>query len=332
MKILCTSRRAVLTALTAFTALTALTVLPGLASAQNFPSKPIKFVVGFPAGSSIDAVSRVVMEDIRARTGAVIVIDNRPGALGAVGMTIVEQADPDGYTMMPSSSATHSSGPHLLKTLNKLEPVANLSHVGRMVTFDIAVVTSSAGAYGTAPALVAAAKAKPGDLTYGYGSGTGQVSGASFARAAGLDVRPVPYKGQPAALQDLLGQRIDFVASDLGAVLGHVGAGTLKAVAMMAEKRSAILPDVPTTAELGLGGAVLTGWIGVDGPAKLAAPARQWWSEQIEKAVASPEVREKLLKVGMETAPLFGEPFAAFVEAEYGRWGQQVKQAGIEAE
>lgn len=307
-------------------------LLPTVATAQTFPAKPIKFVVGFPAGSSIDEVSRVVMDDIRKRTGAVIVIDNRPGALGAIGMQIVEQADPDGYTMMPSSSATHSSGPHLLRALQGLEPVTKLSHVGRLVRFDIAVVTASAGAYKDVASLAAAAKAKPGELTYGYGSGTGQVAGATFGRVAGLDGRPIPYKGQPAALMDLLGQRIDYVASDLGAVLGHVQHGTLKAVALMAEKRSSILPDVPTVAELGIAGAVLTGWIGIDGPAKLAEPARLWWTEQLEKSIASPEVREKLAKIGMEAAPLFGASFATFVETEYGRWGEQVKQACIQAE
>lgn len=304
----------------------------GIAGAQSYPTKPIRFVVGFPPGSSIDVVSRIVLDDVRARTGATIVVENRPGALGALGMEVVTRAEPDGYTLMPSSSATHSSGPHLSRAVQKLDPVSGLSHVARMVRFDVAVVTAAGGAYPTARALIEAARSKPEALTYGYGSGTGQVGSAAFSRAAGIQVRPVPYKGQPSAVIDLIGGQIDFVSSDLGAVLAQLKQGKLNAVAVLAERRSPLLPAVPTTQEAGLPAIVLGGWIGIDGPARLPADVTAWWGEKLRATLAVPEVQEKLRTIGMEPALLAGEAFGRFVEGESERWGGQVRAAGIQAE
>ena len=303
-----------------------------IATAQTYPAKPIRFVVGFPAGSSIDVVSRIVLDDLRARTGATIVIENRPGALGALGMEVVTRAEPDGYTLMPSSSATHSSGPHLSRAVQKLDPVSGLTHVARTVRFDVAVVTSAAGPYQNARALIEAAKAKPEALTYGFGSGTGQLGSAAFSHAAGIQVRPVPYKGQPAAVIDLIGGQIDFVSSDLGAVLAMLKQGKLSAVALLAERRSPMLPAVPTAQEAGLPAITLGGWIGIDGPAKLPAEVSAWWADKLRATMAVPEVQEKLRAIGMEPALLSGESFVRFVQTEHERWGGHVRTAGIQAE
>src|SRR6201991_5195589 len=241
--------------------LSVLALLPIAASAQTYPARPIKFVVGFPPGSSIDVVSRIVLDDVRERTGAVIVIENRAGALGAIGIQAVEKSDPDGYTLIPSSSATHSSGPHLLRALEALEPVSRLTHIGRLTRFDI-VVVANASAHANAKSLVEAGKSKPHALSSGYGSGTGQVGAAAFAHAAGMEARAIPYKGQPAATTHLLAQRVDFVASDIGAVLAFLQQGSLRGGAVLSEKSSAIQPDIPTSAEAGIGGGVLNGWLG----------------------------------------------------------------------
>ncbi|HYP82599.1 tripartite tricarboxylate transporter substrate binding protein [Variovorax sp.] len=303
-----------------------------LASAQDYPAKPIRFVVGFPAGSSIDTVSRVVLDDIRERTGATIVVENRPGALGALGIENVQRAAADGYTLMPSSSATHSSGPGLSVALQRLDPVKALTHVGRVARFDIAVVTRAAGSYGTARALVDAAKAKPDALTYGYGSGTGQVSSAAFSSATGIQVRPIPYKGQPAAITDMLGGQIDFVSSDLGAVLPFVRQGSLKAIALLAERRSSMLPDVPTVGELGFKPVELSGWLGIDGPANLPPEVTAWWTAQLKTSLADKNVQEKMRSLGMEAWPLAGSEFGQFVDAQQALWGAHVRDAGIKPE
>ena len=299
--------------------------------AQSYPSKPIHFVVGFPAGSSIDNISRTVLEEIRTRTGASIVVENKPGALGSIGAEAVAKSAPDGYTLMPSSSATNSSGPHLMQSLQKLNLDTNLTQIGRMVKFDIAVVTS-ASTFVDAKALIERARAKPGDLTYGYGSGTGQVAAAVFSAAANIDVRGIPYKGQPLAVTDLLGGQSDFVAADLGALLPQLGAKKLSAIAVMSDKRSGLLPDVPTTLELGLANAQLAGWIGVSGPLGLKPDAAKWWEGQLTAALRSSEVRAKVRHQGMEVDPLFGEEFKSFVSQQYQLWGRYVSDAKIQSQ
>jgi tripartite-type tricarboxylate transporter receptor subunit TctC len=306
------------------------TVTPALA--QAYPGKPIRFVVGFPAGSSIDVVSRIVLDDIRARTNTTMVVENKPGALGAIGVENVQRSPADGYTLMPSSSATHSSGPSLGKALQQLDPVGGLTHVARVARFDIAVVTATSGPHKSVKALVEAGKAKPDGLTYGYGSGTGQIGSAAFSHAAGIKTRAIPYKGQPAAVTDLLGGQVDFVSSDLGAILGFLKQGNLTAMAVLAERRSSFLPNVPTAREAGLDPVVLGGWIGIDGPPRLPADVLAWWHEQLRLTMAAPAVQEKLRTVGMEPALLSGEPFVKFVETERERWAGHVRTAGVQPE
>lgn len=292
----------------------------------------IRFVIGFPAGSSIDNASRIVLDDVRARTKANLVVENKPGALGFIGATQVASATPDGYTLMPSSSATHSSAPFLSKAFDKHDAVKDFTHIGRMMTFDVAVVTDAEGKYDTAQKLIEAAKHDPGALTSGYGSGTGRVVAAAFANGAGIEVQPIPYKGQPAAVVDLIGGRIDFVASDLGAVLTHIQSGRVLPIALVADQRSPDLPDVPTVEELGLKAVDLRTWIGISGPAGLPEDVIKWWEEQIEATMAKPEVQEKLRTTGMQAAPLLGEEFQTFVADQSEAWGKQIKAAGIQPE
>lgn len=300
--------------------------------AQAYPDKPVRFVVGFPPGSTIDVVSRVVLDDIRNRTGATIVVENKPGALGAIGLTSVAQAPADGYTLMPSSSATHSSGPSLNKVLQRLDPVRNLAHVARLVKFDIAVVTAASGPYKDAKSLVEAGKSRPGDLTFGFGSGTGQIGGDAFARAAGMKVRGIPYKGQPAAITDLLGGQVDFVASDLGAIMGYIKHGSLAPIVLLSDKRSSFLPDVPTAHEAGLGEIVLSGWIGIDGPIGLPPEVLSWWERELHATMGSTAVQEKLHSLSMESDLLTGEALKTFVQTERERWAGHAKAAGLNPE
>ncbi len=303
-----------------------------MVSAQDYPAsgKVIHFVIGFPAGSTIDNVSRVIVENIQARTGATIVVDDKAGALGIIGMDNVSGAAADGYTMMPSSSATNSSGPFLSRAARRVDAVNGFSHIGRMVRFDILVVTKAGEGFQNAAHLIAVAKTNPTKVTYGYGSGTGQVAAAAFCRAAQIQVPGIPYKGQPPALVDLIGGQIGFVAADLGAVLPQVRSGTLTAVALLSDQRSTILPGVPTTKELGLGDMNLRGWIGVAGPRGLPPDVVRWWETQLTASMAVPEVRKRLLAIGVEPDLLLGAPFRRFVQDQYDAWGRQIHDAGIE--
>jgi tripartite-type tricarboxylate transporter receptor subunit TctC len=303
----------------------------GEASAQTYPSKPIHFIVGFPAGSTIDNLSRIVLDDVRAKTGETIILDNKPGALGAIGLDFVAKAAADGYTMMPSSSATNSSGPHLSKSI-PYNAIVDFTHIARVARFDIMLVTNPGQGLNSIPDLIAEAKRKPLALTYGYGSGTGQVIASSFSRAAGIEVRGIPYKGQPAALTDLMGGQINFVTADVGALLSLVKSGRLAAIAVASDKRSTILPNVPTLREQGVKDVELAGWIGIAGPARLPAEVITWWTRHLTSAVSQPDVIERVRSMGVEPDFLDGDRFRQFVRAQDAIWGKQIREAGIEPE
>lgn len=312
----------------AFVTATAFCLASAAALAQAYPSRPIRFVIGFAAGNGADAVSRIVLADIRDRTGAAIVVENRPGALGAIGMRAVMAAPADGYTLMASASATHSSGPNTLAALKGLKPLENLTHIARVARFDTAVVVNPASTLRTAQELAAKRQA-----SYGFGTATFQVAATSFAMAAGIDALSVPYQAQTAALTDLLAGRVDFVASDLGTLMPLVQANRLRPLVLLSDRRSKLLPDVPTAKELGYGVLLFGGWVGIDGPKGLPDDVVRWWTEQLGISLAAPHVQEKVLgAVNMEVAPLFGREFSAFLQDEQSRWAVEAAKAGLRAE
>jgi tripartite-type tricarboxylate transporter receptor subunit TctC len=291
----------------------------------------IRFIVGFPAGNTIDVITRIVIDDVRERTGAVIVIENRPGGLGAIGIQATLAAAPDGYTLMPSSTATHSVGPYVLRALENLRPVESLTHFALITRFDFGVVVNSKSQFKNV-GDIASASAKAQEINYGYGTATSQVAGTGFALAAKIKGTSVPYKGTPPAVTDLLGGQIDFMAADLGSLVSYVQSGALRPLALLSEQRSTILPDVPTAKELGYGDLFIRGWVGFDGPKGLPEEVIRWWTGQLTVSLAKPEVRQRLLNIGMETTPLFGADFNAFVVGEQKRWAGQVASAGIQVE
>ena len=301
------------------------------AAAQDYPAKPIRFIVPFPAGSGIDTMSRVMLDEIRKASGATIVIDYKPGALGQIGTEFTAKAPADGYTVMVSSSATHSSGPHLAKSL-PYDALRDFTHIGRLSRFDVAMVVSPQTGYKSATDLIADAKRRPGKLSYGYGSGTAQVVAASFNRAAGIDVLGVPYKGQPPALTDLIGGQVQFVMADLAVIMPQVKGGRLDAVGVASAKRSVLLPAVPTFAEMGIRDVVLTGWVGIAGPAGMPQQAVAWWSTQMNRLLASKGYIERLHALSIEGEPIEVEAFNQYVREQHQLWGQRIRDAGIKPE
>lgn len=303
----------------------------GMAVAQAYPAKPIRFVIAFPAGSGIDTMSRVMLDEIRRESGATIVVENKPGALGQIGTEFTAKAPPDGYTVMISSSATHSSGPQLAKKV-PYDPIRDFTHVGRLCRFDVALVVNAASPWKTVQDLIAEAKRTPDRLTFGYGSGTAQVTSASFNRAAGIQVRGIPYKGQPPALTDLLGGQINYVMADLAVLMPNIKAGKLVPLGVAAARRSTILPGVPTFTELGVREVELSGWTGVSGPAGMAREAVDWWTMQMNRALARRDFIERLLAITVEGEPNTVAEFNQFVREQYELWGKRIREAGIEPE
>ncbi|TAK84125.1 MAG: tripartite tricarboxylate transporter substrate binding protein [Betaproteobacteria bacterium] len=313
--------------------ITALVLAAGSATAQPYPSKPIRFIVGFSAGSSIDVASRVILEEVRKKTGAVIVVENRPGALGSIATGVVVKAAPDGYTLMPSSSATHSSGPQLMKAV-PYDPLKDFTQLAAIFRFDLLLMVSPNQPYKTVADLVAEGKKHPGKLNYGYGSATGQVAASAFSRAAGIETQGVAYKGQPLALNDLMGGQVNFVMVDVAATVPLVNSGKLLALGIASDKRSTIMPTVPTLAELGIKDVELSGWVGIAGPAGMFPEVVTWWTNQVTQALAQKEVVDRLHGMGLEpvTSGLSGEAFAQYVRQQYDVWGRHIRAAGIKPE
>lgn len=311
-------------------ALTALAA-PSSALAQEYPARPIRFIVAFPAGSGIDTMARVMLDDIRKATNANFIIEYKPGALGQIGTDFTAKAAPDGYTVMVSSSATHSSGAQLAKSV-PYDALRDFTHIGRISRFDVALVVSPQQGFKTAADLVGEARRRPGKLSYGYGSGTGRVVAATFARSAGIDVLAVPYKGQPPALTDLIGGQINFVTADLAVIMPFVKSGRLDAIGIAATKRSALLPNVPTLTEAGIRDVELSGWAGIAGPANMPREAVAWWSTQMNRVLASKEHVERLHALSLEGEPNSVEEFNQYVRNQYQVWGQRIRDAGIPLE
>ena len=298
-----------------------------LAWAQAYPSKPIHYIVPFAAGSSIEVLSRIALENISQRTGALFVVESKPGALGQIGMELVAKAAPDGYTIMPSSSATHSSGPQLTK-LKLPDPMSAYTHLSSICRFDLLLLVNAASGIKTPAQLVALAKTRK--LNFGYGSATGQVGASAAARALGIgdDVVGAAYKGQPLAVNDLLGGHIDFVASDIAAAAPHLRSGKLNALGVTGEKRSGLFPDVPTLTEQGVKVEVI-GWVGVSGPAGLPEEVRNWWARQINLALNDPVVQEKYKVMGFESMYVAGPAFQQMVASQFQTWGRYIREAGL---
>jgi tripartite-type tricarboxylate transporter receptor subunit TctC len=299
-------------------------------SAQQYPSKPIRFVIGFPAGSSVDVIPRMVLEEIRKNTGAVIVVDNRPGALGVIALEQVAKADPDGYTLLASASATHSSGPQLTKAAPSVDPIKGFTHIGGIFRFDVGVVVNPAQGFKSAQDLIEFSKKNPGKLNFGYGSATGQVAAQAFLAAAGITAEGVSYKGQPPALNDLLGGQISFVAADMAVLVPYIRSGKLIGIGVASNKRSPIVPNVPTFAEAGVKDFELSGWVGVSGPAGLPAPIVDWWSKALTQAFSNKALRDQILATGVEPEAATGAAFHKLVQDQYNAWGKHIRAAKIE--
>lgn len=307
---------------------TAAVLAPSSARAQAYPTKPIRVVVPFAAGATIELMTRAVLEDITRRTGAVFIVESKPGALGSIAADLVAKSPPDGYTVMPSSSATHSSGPQLVKTL-PYDAQKDFTQLSAMNRFDLMLVTQAASGLRTLEQLATESKRKR--LLYGYGSATGQVASSAVSKGAGILADGVAYKGQPLALNDVIGGQIHFAVSDLQSVSAQIKAGRLQPIGIASAKRSALFPDVPTLTELGAK-VELAGWVGLAGPAGLSPEVRTWWARQVGEALAGSAVQERYKQMGVEPLPLAGEAFAQFVQQQYATWGRHIREAGITPE
>lgn len=305
-------------------------LLPGFAAAQTYPSKPIKFIVPFPAGGPADTLGRVFAEKLSAQIGQSVVIENRAGAGGVTGVALVAKADPDGYTIGIGSSGSLAINVALQEKM-PYDPVKDLTLVTQAVSAPELLVVSPSLKVATLQEYIARAKAEPGKINFastGPG-GMPHLAGELLKLKAGLDLVHVPYTGAAPAVNDLMGGHLNSMFADVPVLLGAVQSGQLKALAVGSKQRVPVLPDVPTMIELGLPDVEADNWYGIVAPAKLPADVARKLHEQSVIALRSPEVRDRLEKQGFGVVANTSADFVAYVNYETRRWGQVIKEGKI---
>ncbi|CAG2140711.1 hypothetical protein LMG31506_02374 [Cupriavidus yeoncheonensis] len=321
-------RRAALIALTLGAA--TLGTLPlAAAAAETFPARPIRFVVPYAAGGTTDLVARTVGQRVAEKLGQPVVIENRPGAGGNIGMDAVAKAAPDGYTIGFGAISTNALNPHIYKQV-PFDPRKDFTAISLLGTSTIVLEVSPSLPVKTVPELIAYAKAHPG-LTYATaGTGTSMhLAGAMFSQTTHAGLTHVPYKGSSPAINDMLGGHIAVMFDNLPASLPHIQAGKLRALAVAGKSRSPSLPDVPTLAEAGLPGYAVEPWFGVYGPANLPAPVVQALNAAFVEALGRADVREKLTQAGFNPKGSSAAELQTLTLQEYERFGKVAKSAAI---
>ena len=322
-------RQLLRTAACALAGLLALGTLNTAAAADAYPSKPVKILVGYSAGGAVDAIARSVGQRMTATLGQPVIVENKPGAGTNIAVKALTTAAPDGYTLLLAANAL-AVNPSLFEPApyDLERDVAPVALVGRV---PVVFTVREDSAIKTLPALVAAAKAKPGGLTIatpGNGS-TPHLAMELFQHTAGLQLRHVPYKGGAQAITDVLGGHVDVVAMNALEVLPLVKAGKLRVLAVMSAERSAVLPGVPTVAESGYPGFEASVWYGFVAPAGTPAPVMAAVHAAVQKALASTEVRQQLAAAGGIALPGPTEQFAKLLKSDAARYGKLIREAGI---
>ena len=302
-------------------------------ASPQYPNRPIRFIVPFPPGGSTDTYGRIVARKLAETLGQAIVIDNRPGAGGALGAELAAKAVPDGYTIWIGQDGNLALGP-AMRANNNYDPVRDFAPVSLLVKTPQVIAVNEGSPLASLKDLVAAAKKNPGALTYGSaGLGTtGHILGVFFNQAAGIEVTHVPYKGAAPAMLDLRGGRITYLATSMPAAVQFAKDGKIRVLATSGRRRARVIPDIPTVAESGYPNFETIIWHGVLAPAKTPRDVVMRLNREIVAALALPDVQKLLLAEGGELSPCTPAEFAEFLKSEVAKWAKVIKQAGITAE
>jgi len=299
---------------------------------QPYPNRPVRIVVPFAAGSATDIVARLLAEELKAAFNQSFIIDNKPGASAIIGAEAVAKSPPDGYTLFVTTNTSHSANPFLFKKL-PYDPIKDFAPVAGIMLIPVIVVVDPKLPINSMQDLVAYTKANPGKVSFGYGNSIGQVVGASFAKAAGITVTPIPYKSSPQAMTDVMGGQVSYGITDMAAGQSLVKAGKLRAIGVSSVKRSALMPELPAISETsGLAGFDVTAWVAMFAPAGTPKDIVDKLSAEVRKALAKPEIKERITTFAAETMASNPEQLGEFVRAQLANWGKRIKDAGIEPE
>jgi tripartite-type tricarboxylate transporter receptor subunit TctC len=308
-------------------------IVSNAVSAQDFPNRAITIIVPQPPGGGTDIISRIVAQQLSLQLGKPVVVENKPGAGTLVGTDAAAKAAPDGYTLLAGLTANMAVNPSLFKTLS-YDPIRDFVPVGMMAEFPFVLVVSNNFPAKSVKELLALAKAKPGEINFASaGNGTGQhLSAELFKLMAGVDMTHVPYRGAAPAYSDVISGRTPVFFDNLASGLGQIKGGAVRALAVTGKERSPLLPDVPTIAEAGVPGYQNYVWFGLWAPKKTPQPVVEKLYAEIRKAVATPSVKERIMKdagVPMDTALKDIEPLE---NAEIAKWADVVKRAHIQVQ
>ncbi len=313
-------------------AATAIAILAcGAAFAQPYPQRPVRMLVGLPAGGSTDVMARIVSAKLSERLGQQVVVDNRSGASGTIAIQVAVNSQPDGYTLIMSAGSWGT-----ISTLYKLpfDLQKDLAPIAFIGTSPYVLVAQAALPLKTVADLVAYGKANPGKLTFaGSTSGSLQrLAGELLKRTAGFDMLYVPYKGTGQVMPDLLGGRLDLAIDNVLILAPYIKKGQLRALGVTSSKRSVVYPELPTLAETGMPGFHAVGWFGVFGAAKTAPAIVNRLNSEIVALMKEPETRDRLLAQGAEPQPGSPDDLRKYLAGEIEKWGKVIREAGIKAE
>jgi tripartite-type tricarboxylate transporter receptor subunit TctC len=324
MPMLTNTRRALLLAL--------MTATAGAAWAQDYPTRPVRILVPFPAGGAVDIIARLMSDDIARSLGGSVVVESRPGASGNIAMGAAAKAAPDGHTMV-LASASLAINRSLIKS-TPFDPQRDFTPIALVAMVpSVLVVPATQGASSVAD-LVARARAQPGAVNYGSnGVGTTQhLAATAFAQRTGAQITHVPYKGVDQLVPDLVSGRIQMSFNNVASVQGQLKAGTLKALAIGRATRWSGMPEVPTYAEAGIGGLEYSSWVALFGPAGLPPGVVDKLSRAVAVALANPQTRERIQAGGNEVVGGTPAELSAFVTAEIDKWSRTISAAGLQPE
>ena len=311
----------------------ALLAFGSLASAQQYPTKPVKIIVPFPAGQATDLAARVIAEALSKEWGQSVVVENVGGGAGIPGMVQGRGAPPDGYTLLMGTSAVLVVNPAIIEKL-PYDPLNDYAYIGPVFRNPLIIVANDKAPYKTLKDLVDAAKKQPGKLNWGYpGAGTTQhLTGELFKQVAGVDIQGVMYKGSAQCVQDLLGDQIQLSVDGIGPNLPHIKSGKLRALASTGEHRSSQLPDVPTVAEQGYPGFSGEGWGGVVVTKGVPNDIVLKISRDLAKVMNDKSVQERLEKAGLAIDNMPRDEWIAFARKTHATWGDVARRNNIKVQ
>jgi tripartite-type tricarboxylate transporter receptor subunit TctC len=308
-------------------------VLAAMAQAQPYPAKPVRILLGFPVGQATDILARMVAQRLSAQHGQQFFVDNRPGAAGIIATELAAKAEPDGYTLLATSSGPLTVNPALYAKL-PYDVARDLVLVAGLGIVPYVVVVNPASPIRDIKGLVAFARANPGKLNYASGGSgvTNHLVTEMFKAAAGIDMQHVPYKGGPAALTDLVGGQVDVMFETMIATLPLVKSGKLRAIAVSSASRTSALPEAPTISESGYPGFTGVPWVAMAAPIRTPKPLVAQLNADINRILASPELRESFIAQGSEPMIMTLERLDEFVRAETVKWAGAVKASGAKVD